>query len=233
MTDTTKDDTWTVAGRTFSSRLIVGTGKYATYQQNAEAAEAAGAEIVTVAVRRVNLNDPSQPMLVDYIAKEVCERGLEKLQVARQPAKVRNAIYTYITKVGLDDKEIDAVECGEFWMETTRAPILLLRGILAGGVLVFALSQKRWRVNYGLASRTPTTRLAVPYRAKDSPSLRSEFSHPDVVILLTSLCYYYQGLDDQDLFTALAHLVDSDQADIEYQSWVKDALNLPSAFRQL
>ncbi len=63
----TASDTWTVAGRTFSSRLIVGTGKYATYQQNAEAAEAAGAEIVTVALRRVNLSDPSQPMLVDYV----------------------------------------------------------------------------------------------------------------------------------------------------------------------
>jgi thiazole synthase len=60
-------DTWTVAGRTFSSRLIVGTGKYRDYAQNAAAAEAAGAEIVTVAVRRVNLSDPSQPMLVDHV----------------------------------------------------------------------------------------------------------------------------------------------------------------------
>jgi thiazole synthase len=64
---TAAPDTWTVAGRTFSSRLIVGTGKYKTYQENADAAEAAGAEIVTVAVRRVNLSDPSQPMLVDYV----------------------------------------------------------------------------------------------------------------------------------------------------------------------
>src|ERR1700730_13229603 len=61
------EDTWTVAGRTFHSRLIVGTGKYKDYAQNAAAAEAAGAEIVTVALRRVNLSDPSQPMLVDYV----------------------------------------------------------------------------------------------------------------------------------------------------------------------
>jgi thiazole synthase len=60
-------DTWTVAGKTFHSRLIVGTGKYKDYAVNAAAAEAAGAEIVTVAVRRVNLSDPSQPMLVDYV----------------------------------------------------------------------------------------------------------------------------------------------------------------------
>ena len=61
------EDTWTVAGRTFRSRLIVGTGKYKDYATNAAAAEAAGAEIVTVAVRRVNLSDPSQPMLVDFV----------------------------------------------------------------------------------------------------------------------------------------------------------------------
>ena len=67
MTTQPAQDTWTVAGRTFTSRLIVGTGKYADYAQNAAAAEAAGAEIVTVALRRVNLSDPSQPMVVDYV----------------------------------------------------------------------------------------------------------------------------------------------------------------------
>ena len=62
-----QDDSWTVAGRTFRSRLIIGTGKYKDYAVNAAAAEAAGAEIVTVALRRVNLSDPSQPMLVDHV----------------------------------------------------------------------------------------------------------------------------------------------------------------------
>jgi thiazole synthase len=61
------NDAWTVAGRTFRSRLIVGTGKYKDYAQNAAAAEASGAEIVTVALRRVNLSDPNQPMLVDHL----------------------------------------------------------------------------------------------------------------------------------------------------------------------
>jgi thiazole synthase len=62
-----KDDTWTVAGRTFRSRLIVGTGKYKDFAQNAAALEASGAEIVTVAVRRVNVSDPKAPMLTDFI----------------------------------------------------------------------------------------------------------------------------------------------------------------------
>jgi thiazole synthase len=64
---TDRDDRWTVAGRSFSSRLIVGTGKYKSFEQNAAAVEASGAEIVTVAVRRVNIADPRQPMLTDYI----------------------------------------------------------------------------------------------------------------------------------------------------------------------
>ncbi len=61
------DDIWQVAGRSFSSRLIVGTGKYKSFEQNAAALEASGAEIVTVAVRRVNISDPGQPLLTDFI----------------------------------------------------------------------------------------------------------------------------------------------------------------------
>jgi thiazole synthase len=60
-------DHWSVAGRTFTSRLIVGTGKYKDFVQNAAALEASGAEIITVAVRRVNVSDPKTPMLTDYI----------------------------------------------------------------------------------------------------------------------------------------------------------------------
>jgi thiazole synthase len=61
------EDSWTVAGKTFRSRLIVGTGKYKDFEQNAAAVAASGAEIVTVAVRRVNVSDPKAPMLTDYI----------------------------------------------------------------------------------------------------------------------------------------------------------------------
>ncbi|MBT3170343.1 MAG: sulfur carrier protein ThiS [Rhodospirillaceae bacterium] len=58
---------WSVAGRKFTSRLIIGTGKYRDFPETARAAEASGAEIVTVAVRRVNVSNPDEPMLVDYL----------------------------------------------------------------------------------------------------------------------------------------------------------------------
>ncbi|HEV2748206.1 MAG TPA: thiazole synthase [Allosphingosinicella sp.] len=65
--DTGEEDRWSVAGRSFGSRLIVGTGKYKSLEQNAAAVAASGAEIVTVAVRRVNIADRGAPMLTDHI----------------------------------------------------------------------------------------------------------------------------------------------------------------------
>ena len=56
-----------VAGVRYTSRLLVGTGKYKDFEETARAIEASGAEIVTVAVRRVNVSDPASPMLVDYV----------------------------------------------------------------------------------------------------------------------------------------------------------------------
>jgi thiazole synthase len=61
-------DPLVVAGQSFNSRLLVGTGKYKDFEETARAIKASGAEIVTVAVRRVNLSDPSKPMLVDYVS---------------------------------------------------------------------------------------------------------------------------------------------------------------------
>ena len=62
-----KSDYLIVAGRKFKSRLIVGTGKYKNMSECAKAIKLSGAEIVTVAVRRVNITDKKKPILMDYI----------------------------------------------------------------------------------------------------------------------------------------------------------------------
>lgn len=183
------------------------------------------------------LDDDAKRALFRRIAKYIGDNGIESLPISRQHQQAREAILTYVIKPDLTADEIAAVEDHSpagFWTESTKAPLLLLRGLLAGGVLAFCLGQKRWRVNYGPdPSRNPPTKLCVPYRAKDNPSPRSEFSHPDVVITLTSLNYYYAGLDDEDLFLSFNHLAKSDQADMEYQAWVNDAPALPFTYRQL
>ena len=61
------NDTFIIANREFRSRLMVGTGKYATFAEMANALEASGAEVVTVAVRRVNVTDRSKESLLDHI----------------------------------------------------------------------------------------------------------------------------------------------------------------------
>jgi thiazole synthase len=61
-------DQWSVAGRRFDSRLIVGTGKYVDLPTTAAAIAASGAQIVTVAVRRVNLSDRNATMLQDFVS---------------------------------------------------------------------------------------------------------------------------------------------------------------------
>ena len=60
-------DSFELAGRTYRSRLIVGTGKYADFAQTRHAVEICGAEIVTVAVRRVNITDAGKENLLDYL----------------------------------------------------------------------------------------------------------------------------------------------------------------------
>ncbi|MEE8516558.1 MAG: sulfur carrier protein ThiS [Alphaproteobacteria bacterium] len=61
------NDDWDIAGVRYKSRLLVGTGKYKDFEETARAIEASGAEIVTVAIRRVNVSNPSEPMLVDFV----------------------------------------------------------------------------------------------------------------------------------------------------------------------
>jgi len=105
-------------------------------------------------------------MLIHSVACQIRDRGLEGLQLSRQSQAVREAVFTYITRFDLTDAKSDAVEGGLFWTEATKNPVLLLRGLFAGGILAFAFGSKRWRVNYGLASRDPPTKLAVPYRRR-------------------------------------------------------------------
>ena len=67
LSDKIVDDYFEIAGKKFTSRLLVGTGKYLDFVQTAQAIEASGAQIVTVALRRVNIEKGDQPMLQDYL----------------------------------------------------------------------------------------------------------------------------------------------------------------------
>ena len=79
-----KRDFFKISNKKFNSRLIVGTGKYKNFQQCAKAVKASGAEIVTVAVRRVNIIDKKKPLLMDYLNPKKLHI-FQTLQVASIP----------------------------------------------------------------------------------------------------------------------------------------------------
>ncbi|KAK7229455.1 hypothetical protein V2G26_001625 [Clonostachys chloroleuca] len=180
------------------------------------------------------LDRKASDQVLGLVVDHICEYGLlPGFPVSRLSTQSRLDIQEYITNSKPSREVASTVEESDFWASSSQS-LLLIRGLFAGSILDFVFSKKRWRVNYGLdRTREPITRLAVPYRAKDNPSQRSEFSQPDVVIALTSISYYYGGLTDEELFLSFSHLLKSDQADGEYQSWVQSIEKLPEAFRQL
>lgn len=98
-----------IADRVYHSRLIVGTGKYATFQIMQEALSVSGSEIVTVAVRRINLNDPTQESLLDYIDRKKytllpntagCYTAEEAIRVARLGREVGLSNWVKLEVIG-------------------------------------------------------------------------------------------------------------------------------------
>ena len=110
--------------------------------------------------------------------------------------------------------------------------ILILRGLIGGDIFMHSLREKRWRVQYGLDLQR--SKLAIPFRAKDSPSPRSEFGHPDITIVLTCLSYYYRGLDLEMVRQVLQSLLSSEAPDIIYADWLRPCWNtVPKALQTI
>src|SRR5256884_9064351 len=102
-------DDLVIAGRAFKSRLIVGTGKYRGFQEMARAHAASGADMVTVAVRRVNLTDKSKESLLDYIDREkifilpntaACYTADEAIRTARLAREVGLSNWVKLEVIG-------------------------------------------------------------------------------------------------------------------------------------
>jgi thiazole synthase len=109
-----QNDVLRIAGKEFRSRLIVGTGKYRSFQEMARAHEASGAEIVTVAVRRVNLTDRSKESLLDHIDRSKhfilpntagCYTADEAIRAARLAQEVGLSNWVKLEVIG-DEKTL-------------------------------------------------------------------------------------------------------------------------------
>jgi hypothetical protein len=170
-----------------------------------------------------------QDLLTSLARQIIFNDGIRSISFRNYPKHLQDLALRFLTKIEVttSDSQLLKDYAGKFFDQ-----ILLLRGLIAHGILILSLKEKRWRVDYGLdLSRSM---LAVPYRAKDSPACRAEFGHPDMILTLTCLSYYYGGLSDHQLETTFVHLFNSDNPALRYEEWIKGSLaDLPESLHNL
>ncbi|KAI9459074.1 hypothetical protein HD554DRAFT_1685585 [Boletus coccyginus] len=190
--------------------------------------------------------------LISLIIEDVMGGRLPNFNFQHIPTALHDAIRSFVSDEDILPLSDTAKDVEEYAKGSDQnhlwSGLLLLRGLLASGTLLFALTERRWRVDYGLISpaqqragcgrlfgSTSPTMLAVPYRAKDVPAPNTQFGHPDLTIILTCLSYYYTGLSKEQLRIAFEILLDQDDPSMEYALWVKgyDSETLPDSLREL
>ncbi|THY63972.1 hypothetical protein D6C98_00911 [Aureobasidium pullulans] len=168
--------------------------------------------------------------VVDLLVEDALEGRLAGIGFDFCTEETRQSIKAFIRDRSIlpHIQEIIIRDCQD---STNWSVLLILRGLLAHGVLQFTVQQKRWLVEYGLdASRCL---MAVPYRAKGVPSANSEFGHPDVGVLLTCLSYYYTGLRSDQIATCFKLLSKDSNAHDIYATWVSGCQALPADLTSL
>ena len=177
------------------------------------------------------LQEGAAEMLVSWIVHDVMEGHLPNFSFGQLRSDLRDAVQHFIS---CEDAPLEkALQPVREYFERTPlwSGLLLLRGLLANGILMFAFRERRWRVDYGLF---PTrTTLAVPYTAKDVPAPRAEFGHPDVAITLTCLSYYYDGLCEGQLKLSFGILFETHDPSFHYEPWVRGCSAVPESLRTL
>ncbi|KAF8545391.1 hypothetical protein BDD12DRAFT_919880 [Trichophaea hybrida] len=177
------------------------------------------------------LEDKAGQKLLDNLVYDIRSGRLPHLSVRLWTNEARQLASDFIQDSRMSKKKskrlFSLLENNSNSSESDKKTLLLLRGMIAHGILLTALRDRRWRVDYGLdEKRSSSTLLAVPYRAKDCPALRAEFSHPDMAITLTCLSYYYGGLTDSQLEVSFAVLLKSNNPPAEYQRWDVVGVNI-------
>ena len=164
--------------------------------------------------------------LMARISDDIVHMNLmEWVPQAHMTAEIHQLVVKYIREKDVKD---------DILSDLAKVPeaLLLLKGLIGGGLLAFVLREKRWCVDYGpyidndrdahWRFNVEEPRLAVPYRAKDLPANGAQFAHPDLAIVLTCLCYYYQGLSLSHLRDCFKHLHRCRGPPWEYRSWITE-----------
>ena len=141
--------------------------------------------------------------LIRLLMEELIEKPPYDLIWIEGVRYLKGKIITFTTDASTIDEELLIQALGAESPEIES--LLALRGLLSHGILIHCL-QRSHRIHFGI-KRPGNKRLAVPFFAADTPSERSEFQHPDVAILYTTLAYYEDGLNREELLDAFKHLL--------------------------
>ena len=160
-------------------------------------------------------------VLISRIVHDVGDDHLSSISFEQCPENVKDAALRFIQDPNVDDRYSRVVK--EFYKSDllTWQKLLIVCGLVAYGILLFALGSKRWLVNYGLHPNRCLS--AVPYLAKGIPSQSAEFGHPDAAVALTCLSYYYTGLSDSQLRQSFELLHKCDDPTMEYGNWIRNS----------
>ena len=176
------------------------------------------------------LHEDAGQKLISWIVEDVIKGLLPNFNFGQLRWRLRDAIRSFISCENVPPEKVQLVK--DYSQQTPMwGGLLLLRGLLATGVLLYALRERRWRVDYGLDPKR--TMLAVPYRAKDVPAQRAEFGHPDIAIILTCLSYYYRGLGEEQLRLSFDMLLKQDDPTLDYALWVRDCPTVPERLQTI
>ena len=168
--------------------------------------------------------------LISWIVHDVVDGLLPNISFGHLPlhSGILDAIQSFISCEDVSPAKVVLVR--ESCQKTLLwGGLLLLRGLLAHGILLFALRERRWRVDYGLSPMR--SMLAVPFRAKDVPAQRAEFGHPDVAIILTCLSHYYGGLNEEQLKLSFEILSRQHDPCLDYDIWIRACPAVPESLR--
>ncbi|KYQ92585.1 U3 snoRNP protein [Tieghemostelium lacteum] len=192
--------------------------------------KAIGINQVVISNKELNSGFPSITILNSDKGRLLLDQFLEYVIKVKQLDPDKKNILSEMSKREiLNGQVIDKLNGFNDNMFKTLA--LIYRGMFVYGVLLHCL-EKIPTKDYGL-THNDRTKLAVPYRAKDTPSERAEYGHPDVALILTHLAYYNQGLTHKQFVDTLEYLIKKEkiQANKIYGDWIKEEINVPSEYK--
>ena len=170
-----------------------------------------------------------EQLLLHSIVESVGQGRIPTISFQNCPPERKFAVLNFISNFDVIPAHCDEVSCFTAKKPTLMKKLLLLRGLIAHGLLIHAIKDKRWSVNYGLH---PTKCMsAVPYRAHKVPAISAEFAQPEVFLLLTCLAYYNEGLSPAKMKQSFEVLARRNDPAHDFELWIRHCSSLPRSLR--